>query len=86
MLHRNCKAGHRGCMPFFISNKLKIVQETSRGVIYAIARCLSIFKDLYHADECTLSDSDKTAFGQPSFGVKKGCPLSPLLFAIYLKH
>jgi len=44
---------------------------------------LSILKDMYHADEYTLLDGDKTASIQPSFGVKQGCPLSPLLFAIY---
>jgi len=46
---------------------------------------LSILKDLYHADEYTLLDGDKTAsVQQPSFGVGQGCPLSPLLFAIHL--
>ncbi len=45
---------------------------------------LSILKGLYHADEYTLLDEDKTASVQLSFGVKQGCPLYPLLFAIYL--
>ncbi len=45
---------------------------------------LSILKDLYHADEYTSLDGDKTASVQPSFSVERGCPLSPLLFAIYL--
>jgi len=30
---------------------------------------LPIFKDMYHADEYTLLDGDKTASVQPSFGI-----------------
>jgi len=44
---------------------------------------ISILKE-YHADEYTLLDGDKTASVQPSFGVEQRCPLSPLMFAIYL--
>jgi hypothetical protein len=43
---------------------------------------LSILENLYDADEYTLLDGDKSATVQPSFGVKQGCPLSPLLFSI----
>ena len=55
-----------------------------------IVRCLSTRRpytppDAYpHADEYTLLDGDKSAAVQPLFGVKQGCPLSPLLFSIYL--
>jgi len=42
---------------------------------------LSILQDLYYTDEYTLLDGDKLVCSQ---SVKQGCPLSPLLFSIYL--
>jgi len=44
---------------------------------------LAILKD-HHDNEYTLLDGDKRAYAQPSFKIKRGCPLSPLLFLIYL--
>ena len=34
--------------------------------------------------EDVLKDGDKTARVHPSRGVKQGCPLSPLLFSLYV--
>jgi len=46
---------------------------------------VSIFQGLYHAaGEYTMLDGNKRANVQPSFGVKQGCPLFPLLFSIHL--
>jgi hypothetical protein len=45
---------------------------------------LSIIKNMYDADEYILKDGEKTARVKPDRGVKQGCPLSPLLFSLYV--
>eukprot|EP00983_Pelagomonas_calceolata_P007387 240722-Pelagomonas_calceolata.AAC.1 len=49
---------------------------------------LNILKNLYrsHCDNYILIDGDKQAYVRPTYGVKQGRPLSPLLFSIYLNH
>ena len=49
------------------------------------APSLSVIQDMYYRDECVLKDGDKmTARVHPTRGVKQGCPLSPLLFSLYI--
>jgi len=45
---------------------------------------LKIIQNLYDADEYVLVDGTKQARVRPSRGVKQGCPLSPLLFSLYV--
>eukprot|EP00983_Pelagomonas_calceolata_P007936 259195-Pelagomonas_calceolata.AAC.1 len=40
---------------------------------------------MYANDECILVDDCKQAHVRPQYGVKQGCPLSPVLFCLYTK-
>eukprot|EP00983_Pelagomonas_calceolata_P037087 1136180-Pelagomonas_calceolata.AAC.1 len=48
------------------------------------SQLISIIKDLYQDEENILIKGDKRASVQPTRGVKQRCPLSPLLFSIYI--
>ena len=45
---------------------------------------LDVVKNMYEQDCYVLRDGTKEARVQPNRGVKQGCPLSPLLFSLYI--
>jgi hypothetical protein len=85
--------GHKKLFMCFIDFQKAFDSVWHKGLFYKLrtlglnGKLIDLIEDIYHKTKCAVKQGDKvTQFFNYSKGVRQGCPLSPLLFNIYINE